>query len=69
MQHFTLPMFLRFAVVVPVAAQTDSIQLTETNLIVLCASNSDVVAHVKIDSLTLVCKPTYPTLYICLYRL
>lgn len=60
MRRFILPMLLSFAVLAPAVAQTDSIQSTDTNLIVLCASKSEVAAHVKVSSLASVRKPTEP---------
>lgn len=60
MRRSILPMLLCFAVLAPAVAQTDSIQSTDTNLIVLCASKSEVAAHVKVSSLALVRKPTVP---------
>jgi hypothetical protein len=61
MRLFILPMLLCFAILTSTVAETnDSIQLTDTNLITLCASKSDVVAQVKVLSMAFVRKPQKP---------
>lgn len=61
MKFLVLNVLLCLAVVMPASAENnDSIQSTETNLIAFCANNSDVVAHVKVSSMSFVRKPTAP---------
>lgn len=61
MKFLVLNVFFCLAVVMPTSAgNNDSIQSTETNLIAFCANNSDIVAHVKVASMSFVRKPTAP---------
>lgn len=65
MQLFISLMLLCFAVLAPTVAvaQTDSIESTNTNLIVLCAGESDVAAHAKVSNLEFVRKPADPNVF------
>jgi len=62
MKKFVLSVLLFLLILTPVFAGTnESLQLAETNLILLCASKSDVTAYVKVSSIAFVRKPTDPT--------
>lgn len=58
MRCFIVTTLLSCAVFSSAVAQTDSIRLTETNLITFCADNCEIAAHVKVASRSVILKPT-----------